>query len=247
MRVLTVYAHPNPHSLCHAILEQFTQGLAEAGHESEVVDLYKIDFDPVFRLRDYAGFVHEGMPADVLERMDLKQQILDGCGGPVRRWIASRWLRRHPEPTAMARLIRKQLPKDILVQQEKIARAQGLAFIAPVFWCHFPAILKGWFERVFNYGFAFALTPEGWHGEAKGRVPLLRHEKALVVTPTLFREDDYRKAGLQKAMTTLMDDWGLRYPGIKKVEHVYFYYAVDRESARGYIERAHRLGVEFAS
>jgi putative NADPH-quinone reductase len=31
---------------------------------------------------------------------------------------------------------------------------QGLAFIAPVYWCHFPAILKGWFESVFNYGFA---------------------------------------------------------------------------------------------
>lgn len=31
MRVLTVYAHPNPKSFCHAILEQFTKGLAEAG------------------------------------------------------------------------------------------------------------------------------------------------------------------------------------------------------------------------
>jgi NAD(P)H-dependent FMN reductase len=42
MRVLTVYAHPNPKSFCHAILEQFTKGLAEAGHTSEVVDLYAI-------------------------------------------------------------------------------------------------------------------------------------------------------------------------------------------------------------
>jgi NAD(P)H dehydrogenase (quinone) len=246
MRVLTVYAHPNPRSLCHAILERFTQGLAEAGHQSEVVDLYAIDFDPVFRLRDYAGFVHESMPREVLEEMDLKQRILDASGGPLRRWIASRWLRRHPEPEAMARLIRKQLPKDVLAQQEKVARAQGLAFIAPVFWCHFPAILKGWFERVFNYGFAFALNPEGWRGEIKGRVPLLTHEKALIVTPTLFREEDYRKAGLQKAMTTLVDDWGLRYPGVKKVEHVYLY-AADRGSAPGHLERAHRLGLEFAS
>ena len=46
MRVLTVYAHPNPRSFCHALIEQFTRGLEDAGHESEVVDLYAIKFDP---------------------------------------------------------------------------------------------------------------------------------------------------------------------------------------------------------
>ena len=40
MRVLTVYAHPNPASFCHALLDRFTQGLTDAGHTSEVVDLH---------------------------------------------------------------------------------------------------------------------------------------------------------------------------------------------------------------
>ena len=35
MQVLTVYAHPNPKSFCHAILQQFTQGLEDAGRDSE--------------------------------------------------------------------------------------------------------------------------------------------------------------------------------------------------------------------
>ena len=34
MKVLTVYAHPDPHSFCHGVLERFTAGLREAGHES---------------------------------------------------------------------------------------------------------------------------------------------------------------------------------------------------------------------
>ena len=51
MRVLTVYAHPNPTSFCHAVLDRFTQGLTDAGHTCEVVDLYAIKFDPVFRGR----------------------------------------------------------------------------------------------------------------------------------------------------------------------------------------------------
>ena len=82
--------------------------------------------------------------------------------------------------------------------------------------------MKGWFERVFSYGDAYALTSAGWQGEVKGRIPLLQHEKALVINTTLFSEEDY-KAGLEKPMTQIIDNWGLRYPGVKKVEHVYFY------------------------
>ena len=51
MRVLTVYAHPNPKSFCHAILQQFTKGLEDAGHVSEVVDLYAIRSDPFLAWR----------------------------------------------------------------------------------------------------------------------------------------------------------------------------------------------------
>ena len=87
MNILTVYAHPNPKSFCHAILQQFTKGLEDAGHTSEVVDLYAIRFDPVFRMQDFASYVHETMPADILERMDLKQHVLDFAGGPIQRFI----------------------------------------------------------------------------------------------------------------------------------------------------------------
>jgi NAD(P)H dehydrogenase (quinone) len=246
MKVLTVFAHPNPKSFCHAILQQFTKGLEDAGHVSDVVDLYAIRFDPVFRLEDLAGYVHENMPADILEEMNLKRYVLDAAGGPIQRFIASRWLR-DKDDRAVARFIHAHRPKDVIAQWEKLQSAQGLAFIAPVFWLHFPAILKGWFERVFAYGDAYALTSEGWRGEVKGRTPLLQHEKALVINTTLFREEDY-KAELEAPMTKIIDDWGLRYPGVKKVEHVYFYRvpAVDDETRRGYLERAYRLGKEFA-
>ena len=44
MQVLIVYAHPNPQSFNHALVESFAKGLAEAGHTYEVVDLYAINF-----------------------------------------------------------------------------------------------------------------------------------------------------------------------------------------------------------
>lgn len=245
MRVLTVYAHPNPKSFCHAILDQFTKGLADAGHTSEVVDLYAIRFDPVFRTQDFASYVHDSMPADILEQMNLKERVMESAGGPVQRFVAGRWLR-NKNPKEVAKFIHDHRPKDVIAQWEKLDSAQGLAFIAPVFWLHFPAILKGWFERVFAYGDAYALTPEGWRGDVKGRVPLLHHDKALVISTTLFKEEDY-KADWEAPMTRIIDDWGLRYPGVKHVEHVYFYNVPtsDEETRRGYLERAYKLGKEY--
>jgi NAD(P)H dehydrogenase (quinone) len=246
MRVLTVYAHPNPKSFCHAILQQFTKGLEDAGHTSEVVDLYAIRFDPVFRIRDFASYVHESIPQDILKEMNLKQRVLASAGGPVQRFLASIWLR-NKDPLAVAKFIHQHRPKDVIAQWEKVKNAKGLAFIAPVLWLHFPAILKGWFERVFSYGDAYALNSEGWRGEVKGRVPLLQHEKALVITTTLFREEDY-KAGMEGVMARIIDDWGLRYPGIREVEHVYFYGVpiADAETRRSYLERTYKLGKDFA-
>ena len=164
MRVLTVYAHPNPRSFCHAVLEQFTAGLRDGGHTVEVVDLYAIGFDPVFRQRDMATYLHEGMPPEVLEAMNLRQRFVENVpGGPIGRLVASRWAR-DKTPQQLAKFIREHAPKDAREQWQKVAAADGLAFIAPVFWLHFPAILKGWFERVFAYGSAYALSPEGWQG-----------------------------------------------------------------------------------
>ena len=62
MKVLTVYAHHDPHSFCHGVLERFTAGLTDAGHTSDVVDLYAIKFDPVFRDRDVASYTSGDIP-----------------------------------------------------------------------------------------------------------------------------------------------------------------------------------------
>lgn len=239
MRVLTVYANPNPRSFGHAVLMQFCQGLEEAGHTNEVVDLYALKFDPVLKPRDYTNWIDENMPMETLKKM-----VHDSSSG-IERFIAERWLR-NKNISDVVKLVRKFRPRDVVEQQEKIAQAQALAIIAPVWFVGFPAILKGWIERVFTYGFAYSLTPEGWQGELKGRVPLFKHEKALIISTTHFNEKAYQ-AGLGEAMKRLIDDFGFRYPGIKKVEHVYFYSvgAVDAVTRQNYLQQAYCLGKEF--
>ena len=245
MKVLIVYAHPRSKSFCHAILQNFSRGLEEAGHEYEVIDLYAIRFDPVFREADYASYVHSSIPDEVLEKMDLKKYVQESIHNPIVKFILSRWLQGKTDQS-VAQFIHEHRPKDVVAQWEKIKQAQAMVFIAPIFWLGFPAILKGWFERVFSYGDAYALNVEGWNGHASGRIPLLQHEKALVISTTLFCEEDYKSAW-QEPVTKIVDDWGLRYPGVKKVEHVYFYGVpiVDENTRRGYLEQAYQLGKEF--
>lgn len=246
MKVLTVYAHHSPQSLCHAILQRFCTGLNDAGHENEVVDLYAIGFDPALRDHDRPNWIDDSVPDDVLAHLDIEQSLLGSARNPLERWALKRWIGDRDARGLVRKIHASGGPADVAAQQAKVAEAQALAFIAPVYFVGLPAILKGWIERVFTLGFAFSLTADGWRGDIGGRIPLLRHEKALILQTTLFDERCY-DAGLRQAMATLIDEWALRYPGVKRVEHEYFHavYGVDDDTRRSYLERAYRLGREF--
>ncbi|MGV8150629.1 MAG: NAD(P)H-dependent oxidoreductase [Candidatus Woesearchaeota archaeon] len=53
----------------------------------------------------------------------------------------------------------KELSDINKVMQEKITKSDKLIFIYPVWWNSMPAILKGFFDRVFTSGFAFKYKP----------------------------------------------------------------------------------------
>ena len=246
MRVLTVFAHPDRHSFCGAVLDRFQDGLKAAGHDAEVADLYAERFNPVFTALDSAFFADESVPEAVLERMQLRDKVIQAAGGPLRRATARRWLRDR-SVRDIAGMVFARRPKDILREQARVQAAEGLAFIAPVYWLGFPAILKGWVERVFTHGFAYRLTPEGWDGSIAGRIPLLHHKKALLISTTFFGQEVYDQ-GLKDSMERLIDGWGFRYPGIRSVEHTYFWAvpSVGPETRRRYLDEAYQLGRDYA-
>ncbi|MDP0501983.1 MAG: NAD(P)H-dependent oxidoreductase [Verrucomicrobiota bacterium JB022] len=47
-----------------------------------------------------------------------------------------------------------QLP-EIVAEQQRIDRADALVLVYPVYWWSFPALLKGWIDRVFMNGWAY--------------------------------------------------------------------------------------------
>jgi NAD(P)H dehydrogenase (quinone) len=67
MHALIVVAHPNPQSRIHAVAHQVAQGVAAAGHSSEIADLAAEGFDPRFTNHDNAVHLEQRVPSpDVL-------------------------------------------------------------------------------------------------------------------------------------------------------------------------------------
>jgi NAD(P)H dehydrogenase (quinone) len=246
MKVLIVFAHPNPMSFTKAILDNFVKGIKEAGHQYEILDLYKMKFNPVFQDMDFSFFVDKEIPQDLFLQMDLRAMIVNLAGGPVKRFIA-KWYIKNKTDDDIIQLINAQKPKDVLLQQKKVAEADILVFITQVFWMHFPALVKGWMERVLTYGFAYKLNEKGWKGDPDGRIPLLKIKKAVILQPTFFNEKVYREKGFKEAMKKTIDDWSLKYPGIQNVDHIYFHSILSASpgTRKKYLETAYLTGKEL--
>lgn len=80
------------------------------------------------------------------------------------------------------------VPEDIREEQSDIIWADLLVVVAPVWWFSFPAILKGYFDRIFSVGFAYENTPTGMRG-------LLEGKRALVITTSGADEDRAAASG----------------------------------------------------
>ncbi len=65
MKYLIVYAHPNPGSFNHAILETVTAELQKKKKEFVVRDLYKIGFDPSLSAKDLQAIQNGVVPKDI--------------------------------------------------------------------------------------------------------------------------------------------------------------------------------------
>jgi putative NADPH-quinone reductase len=111
VRVLVLYAHPNPESFAAALHAATVEALRRAGHEVDDCDLYAEGFNPVLSREERVGY-HD---------VTSNQASVDGY---VRR-----------------------------VQQ-----AEALVLCYPVWNFGFPAILKGFFDRVFLPGVSFKLV-----------------------------------------------------------------------------------------
>lgn len=109
---------------------------------------------------------------------------------------------------------RGELPDDIRAQQQDVSWADVLVVIYPLWWFDRPAILKGWFDRVFTNGFAF----EYREGRAAGLLP---DKRAIVIVTAGGTEDDFGKNASQ--LTRATTEGTLAFCGIRDIADRVFY------------------------
>jgi NAD(P)H dehydrogenase (quinone) len=137
------------------------------------------------------------------------------------------------------------LPGDVKIEQEKLARADALAFVYPVWWSDCPAKLKGWFDRVWSYGYAYVYE-EGEHAASQIGI-----DKALVICPAGHTEEHLEEIGIADSMRRVMVNDRLLGVGVREARMeilggmVATVLGEGDEVRRGNLERAYALGREF--
>ena len=106
---------------------------------------------------------------------------------------------------------------DVATEQEKLRWADLVIFQFPMWWFSMPAILKGWFERVYAYGFAYGVgehSDQRW-GERYGE-GVFKGKRAMLVVTTGGWEPHYSERGINGPIDDLLfpiQHGMLFYPG----------------------------------
>lgn len=107
---------------------------------------------------------------------------------------------------------------DVLREQEKLRWADAVIFQFPLWWFSMPAIMKGWFDRVYTLGFGYGVgehSDRRW-GDRYGEGSLAGKRAMLMVT-TGGWESHYGPRGINGAIDDLLfpiQHGMLFYPGM---------------------------------
>ena len=96
------------------------------------------------------------------------------------------------------------LPADVREEQRKLTEADLLVLQFPLWWYGMPAILKGWFDRVFVNGFAFGVKDPETGRTLKYGEGGLAGRRALVITTAGDRLSSFGPRGLNGDIESLL-------------------------------------------
>ncbi len=136
------------------------------------------------------------------------------------------------------------LTPDVTAEIEKLRRADLLILQFPLWWFTMPAILKGWVDRVFAYGFAYGVgehSDQRW-GDRYGEGTLAGKRAMLIVTAGGW-EEHYRPRGINGPIDDLLfpiTHGILYYPGYEVLPS-FVGYRVDRLNDASFAAMAEEL------
>ena len=85
--------------------------------------------------------------------------------------------------------------EDVVQEQARIARADAICLVFPLFWWGMPSMTKGWVDRVWSWGWAYDQLddPEG---------SLQRKRPGVLLVPAGARSDEMEEKGYRLALET---------------------------------------------
>ncbi|MEG9499553.1 NAD(P)H-dependent oxidoreductase [Mannheimia indoligenes] len=165
MKHLIIYAHPNPNSFNHAILEK---AVAASTNANVIVrDLYQLNFAPVLTWQEF--------------RQSISQQYAE----------------------------------DVAKEHQYWREADVITLIYPLWWMGFPAILKGYLDRVLSYDFSYT------NGEPES-IGLLTSKKMQQFVTLGNSNEKYERKGFLVAFEHTLGKGLFEFCGISEVQMHYF-------------------------
>lgn len=109
-----------------------------------------------------------------------------------------------------------ELEPDLIKMQELILAANHLVFVFPVWWGTYPALLKGFIDRVFLPGFAFKYKPGSllWEKKLTGKTATIL---ATMDTPIWYSRLVYKSPAINSLKKGVLE-----FCGIKPVDEKIF-------------------------
>ncbi len=148
-----------------------------------------------------------------------------------------------------AQFHQRPMPADILAEQERFERCDGFALIFPIWWWSFPAMLKGWIDRVFTAGWAFALPTDTEGSQLEPEGSMLTERKAVILACAGGSERMFEKYGTRDAFSRQIEVGTMEYCGVSNVDtHILYKAWEDDETRRSaHLLLAHTCGKNFSS
>lgn len=111
----------------------------------------------------------------------------------------------------LAKMKDSTVADDIAIEHNDIKWAKNIIFVYPIWWSGQPAMVKGWVDRVFTPGFAYAFQEDG---TVKG---LLSDKVVLIFTTTRSSEQNMIETGMLAAIEKIVLEGIFGFCGVSTI------------------------------
>ena len=186
MNHLIIFAHPNSAgSFGRAIADRIIKTSQALGVETQLRDLYTMDFNPIISFEELQA-ANKGI-----------------------------------------------IPEEVKYEHQLILNADLITLVYPLWWMGFPAMLKGYLDRVLSHGFAYKTE----NGESVGLLKGKHMQQFITIGSNV---DKYKEFGVDKSLDHCLVNGLFNYCGIENVSYELFgdIHLIDDEARRAMLDIA---------